>query len=236
MILLHRLEKSLKNKLIFLLGSLMPKGSVSWLIAKELKYGGLINNVKRRKVSLLDPRTSEQIASGGMQGGDRMLHHGYAKKYSQYLAPFLKNDHQINIVEIGILKGTGLSIWCDLFPDASVYGFDIDLSHIEDNFSYLKSIGAFSKNKPILYEFDQFLNNKNYLKNIFGSKKINICIDDGFHSDEAVMSTLVSMEAYLADDFVYFIEDNSTVHKLIYQKWSNWKIESSGLLTVISPK
>lgn len=60
------------------------------------------------------------------QGGDRMnsIYHNYSKIYSAYLLKFL--DKKINLVEIGILNGIGLSIWCDIFKDSNIYGLDID--------------------------------------------------------------------------------------------------------------
>ena len=36
-------------------------GSYGWLIYTELKYGGIATNVKRKKVSVYDPRSKEQI-------------------------------------------------------------------------------------------------------------------------------------------------------------------------------
>jgi len=56
--------------------------------------------------------------------------HGYGKCYAEFLKPLLMNleNQHITLVEIGILNGSGLAIWCDLFPRARVIGFDIDLS------------------------------------------------------------------------------------------------------------
>ena len=53
-----------------------PVGSVPWLIGAEFRYGGIHRNVPRLRVSSLDPRSREELARGGMIGGDRMLHHG----------------------------------------------------------------------------------------------------------------------------------------------------------------
>jgi len=46
------------------------KGSEEWLILKEYKYGGLVKNVPRNKVSILDKRTKYELNIGGMIGGD----------------------------------------------------------------------------------------------------------------------------------------------------------------------
>lgn len=67
-----------------------------------------------------------------MIGGDRMLHHGYAKKYAEYLLPFLNRVQPVTVLECGILRDTGIAIWCDLFQEGRIIGLDIDwLSRIK---------------------------------------------------------------------------------------------------------
>ena len=48
------------------------------------------------------------------------------------------------------------------------------------------------------------------MKTILGDKKIDICIDDGCHTEEANTKTLEAMIPHLSEEFVYFIEDIST--------------------------
>src|SRR4029434_7274677 len=114
------------------------KGTPQWLCVTEIKYGGLRTNVPRHKVSPLDPRSREEIETGGMIGGDRMsagqdgFGHGYAESYAEFLKPYLDRKH-LTVVEAGILDGIGLAIWSTLFPDADIIGLDIDLSHFEAN-------------------------------------------------------------------------------------------------------
>ena len=211
-------------------------GTLEWLVGKEIKYGGIIVNVPRNKVSPLDYRTEQELRTGGMVGGDRMLHHGYAKKYSQYLLPFVQKEQPVVLAEFGILKGTGLAIWCDLFQNGKILGLDIDLEHFNKNMDNLKKLGAFRNNVPELYEYDQLVENAVYIGAILDGDMINICIDDGFHSSESIIKTINSVKPYLADDFVYFIEDNSHVHREIRSLYPEFKVDNQGELTVISPK
>ena len=215
-----------------------PIGTEKWLVAKELEYGGYVTNIPRNIVSNKDPRTKEQILWGGMEGGDRMskLHQGYAKIYAKYLRLFVQRQKPVILVEIGILKGTGVAIWSELFPSGRILGLDIDLNHIKQNVDSLKRKGAFANNNLELYEFDQFQDNRNLLGQILKNDKIDICIDDGVHLDEAILSTIKSVNLYLADDFIYFIEDNSTVHETIKRIYPGFKVENFGKITVISPK
>ncbi len=215
-----------------------PVGTRNWMVLRELEYGGYVVNMPRNVVSRKDPRTKEQILWGGWEGGDRMskLHHGYAEIYAEYLRPFVQRRKSVVLAEIGVLMGTGVAIWSELFPDGRILGLDIDLSHIRQNIDNLKRKGAFINDNLELYEFDQFEDNQNLLKRILANDKIDICIDDGVHCDKAVLSTIKSVTPSLAKDFVYFIEDNSTVHKTIRRLYSGFKVENFGKITVLSPK
>ena len=212
-------------------------GSVEWLIGTELKYGGKVSGVKRNKVSPFDPRTEEQLAFGGCMGGDRMLDHGYASSYSLYLHSYIQQiGSRPTICEFGILKGTGLAVWCDLFPNGRCIGFDIDLSHIGQNMENLVKLGAFSANSPEIYEYDQFVYSSEYLGKILNGGKIDICMDDGLHSEFTILTTLASVLPHLNNNFVYFIEDNRLVHKKIKLMYEDMTVHSDGELTVITPK
>jgi hypothetical protein len=209
-----------------------PFGSSAWFRAIEEKYGGIITGVKRNKVSRHDKRTKEELAFGGMVGGDRMRLHGYAGKYAEYLQPFLtKND--LILVEIGILGGTGLALWCDLFPKARIIGLDVDLGHVEKNMNKLRELGAFVYNEPELYEFDQLDTYGTFFEELLHGSKITICIDDAIHSDAATLYTLQNLMPYLSDNFIYFIEDNINVHKKIKTIYSNLIIDYMNELTIL---
>lgn len=209
-------------------------GTVEWLVGAEIKYGGMVTGVSRNKVSPKDPRTREQLSSGGMQGGDRMLHHGYAGKYSEYMLPFVNRKEPLVLAEFGILKGSGLAIWCDLFPSAKVMGFDIDLGHTKGNMDHLKRLGAFQQNQPELHEFDQLIDNSELLGGILNENKIDICIDDGLHSFDSILTTMKSVLPYLADNFVYFVEDNAEVHKEIRSLYPDFAVDNDGEFTVVT--
>ena len=214
------------------------KGTAGWLVLKELEYGGYVANIPRNIVSNKDPRTKKQILWGGMEGGDRMskLHQGYASVYAKYLQPFIQQQKPVVLVEIGVLRGTGIAIWSELFPNGRIIGLDIDLSHMKQNMDRLKRKGAFKNNNLELYKFDQFQNNRKLLKTILRNDKIDICIDDGCHFNEAILTTINSVTPYLAKNFVYFIEDNNSVHETIKKMYPDFKVENFGKITVISSK
>lgn len=224
----HRLARSFAD---------LEPGTAEWLVAAERHYGGYVDRVKRRKVSPNDPRKPEEIATGGMIGGDRMSaqHHGYAAKYAEYLLPAVRSGRHVVLVEVGILKGSGLATWSDLFPKGRIIGFDIDLSHTRANMENLKARGAFKNSNMELHEFDQLLDNRSMLRNILGRDKIDVLIDDGAHTEAAILATMRSVQPHLAEDFVYLIEDNETVASSIAAEFPDLTLDRCGELTVATP-
>ena len=209
------------------------KPSPQWLIHREILYGGIQTNVPVRLVSPHDPRTPAELQSDRMRGGDRMLHHGYAGKYAQYLKRF-DCERRWVIAEFGILRGNGLAIWCDLFPTSRILGFDIDTAHFENNRSHLLDSGAFSHNAPEIHEFDQYVRSEELLASILQGDTVDICIDDGCHTDEAILCTIESVLPHASADFVYFVEDNARVRDKIEAAHPELDIEAHGQLTVLS--
>lgn len=212
------------------LSDLSP-GTADWLIDVEIKYGGKVLDVHTQNSphDLLD-------SSDMTRGGDRMLHQGYANHYEKFLEAYVQNaDERIVICEVGVLEGTGLAIWCDLFPNARCIGLDVDLSNIRRNMDNLRSLGAFSQNSPELYQYDQFVYSVDYVGEILGGDKIDVFIDDGHHSEQAIMTTLKSVVPHLREQFVYFVEDNWEVHKVIEQEYPEWVVRSDCGFTVITP-
>lgn len=202
----------------------------------ELRFGGPALGVKRNSVSPHDPRTKKQIETGGMLGGDRMnvFYHDYAIEYSKYLKQFRETNRKLNIVEIGILKGTGLAIWDDYFKNHQIYGLDIDFSNYKTNLAFLKKKGAFKKQEPKLVDYDQFSDNSKTLRQIFKDKKVDIVIDDGFHSDTTILNSFKEFYHLLNDEFVYFIEDNSTAYIKLQKIYPNLEIYYNNELTVVT--
>jgi len=208
-----------------------------WLVMTETKYGGKVTGLPRRKASELDPRSPEELAATRLVGGDRMssLHHGYAGDYARHLADLVNRPGRATVVEVGILAGTGLALWADLFPDGRIIGLDIDITHAADRLPALRAAGAFAHGDPELYEFDQFRDNREILAEILAGDRVDLFIDDGAHSHEAILTTFESAVPWLADEFLYFIEDNRTVSGELRARYPGLHVESCGDLTVVRP-
>jgi hypothetical protein len=191
------------------------------LRACEARFGGA-TKIKRKKVSPLDKRTKEELAKGCMRGGDRMNGHGYAKIYAKELLRYF--DRAFTLVEVGVLTGSGIALWSSIFPKSEVIGLDIDIEIFISSISNLKKRGAYRKSLPMVYEFDQLADTTEQVKALFGTRKINVVIDDGLHTNTAILNTIEGFVPRLASDFLYFVEDNASVSKEISEKFPTFSV------------
>ncbi len=197
-------------------------GSWQWLASTEQRYGGF----------------KPAVAEGQNIGGDRMspFFHGYGQTYEEFLRPFMAHrDRRLTLVEVGILNGSGLAIWCDLFPKARVIGLDINLANFEANRPTLEAAGAFTENKPELFQFDQLdePGAKRVVNEVLGESKVDIAIDDGLHSMESIRITLNAMINHMADRFVYFIEDHFDTYDALASAYPQYRWSQRGEMTVL---
>lgn len=195
----------------------------------EIKYGGYVTNIKQTKLIVKDHIYKNH------DGGDRfnIFHNNYSKIYTHYLK---KVKPVTNLLEIGILKGTGLAIWDTYFPDAQLYGFDWDLGNFEKNYEYLLEQGAFKNHKPNLFQYDQFKDNSNWLKENFSKISFDIIIDDAFHSDESIINSFEELIPYFSEDIIYIIEDNKTAWKKLETKYPKYKFDNYGKIKVVTSR
>jgi hypothetical protein len=61
---------------------------------------------------------------------NKITHHGYERFYDHFLIPLRYKN--INVLEIGVDDLRSLKMWLDFFPNASIYGLDIN----EKKFDY----------------------------------------------------------------------------------------------------
>jgi SAM-dependent methyltransferase len=199
------------------------------LVELEQRFGGYHTGVPWGRVSPHGNLSEADARNSWLTGGDRMGLHGYAPAYAAALA----GKSPRVIVELGILRGTGLAMWCELFPDARVIGLDIDPSMFRGNLPDLLARGAFARNEPEVYEFDELAPDAaDRLARILGPDAMDLFIDDALHYDEAILGALDYCLEHLSPDGVYFIEDNDQVHQRIFRP--GYTVQPQGELTVIT--
>jgi hypothetical protein len=106
--------------------------------------------------------------------------HCYGPAYDQVFEYFDSNA-ELNILEIGVQKGGSLVAWKEYFPNASIYGIDIEDQILDeyrrDDFNYL--IADIKSDEA-----------KEWLKN----KTFDIIIDDGSHKPYDIMSSNITID------------------------------------------
>lgn len=207
--------------------------SAMWLRGLERRYAS------ERVVAIAAPQANAISSRKIHFGGDRMsfVHHNYAPSYAKLLRASFPRAPRLRIclVEIGILRGTGLAIWSDYFPHSRIIGLDHDLSHYEQAKPQLLQRGAFRHTTPEVHTFDAYAPQD---PSRFGISSIDIVIDDGPHTEAAILETAKVLAPLLAENFLYIIEDNVSAGLLVLDVVNEFRparaFASNGL-AVIAP-
>ena len=227
--------RSLQSSCLACLGRWSKPGTRSWLVEREMRYGGYVTDLERHRISEQDSRTLNWN-DRGMTGGDRMnpRRHNYGAIYARYLKPFLESQEPVTLAEVGILQGTGLALWSDLFPNGRVIGLDIDLTHFQSNLSRLIRSGAFQAQNHEVHTFDGFRENSKHLSDILQGATVDVVIDDASHHDESILTTFASFQQCLSKNFVYFVEDNREVYHALTRQYPQYCVEPYDEMTVLT--
>ncbi len=129
----------------------------------------------------------------------------YLDIYQRYMSN--KRNDVKTFVEIGVRDGASLRMWKEYFPNATIYGIDIDArceQHNEDNIEII--IGDQND--------DTFLNN---IKNKFKSTGIDILLDDGSHITTHQIKTFDCLYPVVNKNGLFIIEDLANS----YEEWGN---------------
>lgn len=125
---------------------------------------------------------------------DKHNTHCYLEQYDTIFEEYKNKD--INILEIGILKGGSLSLWSEFFTSNSkIYGIDINLENLDKNVTY--------PNNVTILKGDAYENADEFFKDLL----FDIVIDDGPHT---LKSQIASFEIYskkLKPNGIFVIED-----------------------------
>ena len=163
------------------------------------------------------------------EGGDKMSpeRHGYADDYARLLSRWTAPT----IVEVGVFQGASLAIWCDLFPEGTVIGLDLDLNRFFAHRHSLIAQGAFSRNFPMVVgDWDAYAPNVQVLRQALRGKTVDVVVDDGPHTDMAVLTVLNVMLPVLSPQFTYIVEDMANGETLLRSRIPTGRSGQSGLL------
>lgn len=119
---------------------------------------------------------------------------GYGAHYAHIYAR-LQTIPVLNILEIGVFGGGSHRAWREIFPEAKVYGFDIDPATVV--------------REPRLETFvgDQLSASDMSSLQSDLPRKFELIVDDGWHQPEAGINSLRFFLPSLADGGYYVVED-----------------------------
>lgn len=128
-------------------------------------------------------------------GTDKVSHHGYQFQYGR-LIDFVKGIKGAGIFEIGLFQGASLKLWLEYFPDAFVYGMDIETEFVSERAKILK--GDQARVEDLVATIKSF------------SHPIHLMIDDGSHDPRHQILSFSVLFQVLQPGGVYIIEDIET--------------------------
>lgn len=124
---------------------------------------------------------------------------GYTEQYFKYFNPL--RDKKIKLLEIGIAKGASLKMWEEFFPNAEIFGIDID-----------PGCKVYETKRTKVFIGDQ--TDKNFLKSVIVASGgyFDVVVDDGGHRMEQHKASLEELFPKLIPGGIYAIEDLHTAY------------------------
>jgi len=120
------------------------------------------------------------------KGGDKGTLHSYIPVYASEIQPDVTS-----LLEIGVYEGHSLAMWQEYLPNATVIGFDIDIS-------------------PVKFEVDARqvdATNCEQVRRAVDDMTFDVIIDDGSHRVYDQIASFALLFEKLAEGGIYAIED-----------------------------
>lgn len=120
--------------------------------------------------------------------------HNYISRYALHFDPI--REHVRSVVEIGVQRPNSLLMWEEYFPNATIHGIDID-----------PACKAFSGDRRQVHIGDQ--KDVGFLRHFIGltGGNFDVVIDDGEHSEVAILTSFSWLFPSLQSHGIYAIED-----------------------------
>ena len=126
--------------------------------------------------------------------------HHYYLEYEKFLEP--QREEKLNILEVGIFKGTSMAAFHDYLPNAEIYGIDVFTRVPPEN------IEALTRDRIHWMKADSTsFSLAGKIEKQWPGIKFDMIIDDGLHFPEANQKTFDNLIHLLKDDGVFYVED-----------------------------
>lgn len=149
---------------------------------------------------------------------DKDRHH-YYEVYAKDFEP--RRNDPINILEVGIHKGSSHSSWVDYFPNAQVYGIDIFTWPDGSTRITPEQISILKHERVHWLKADSTLPIYSDIKSAWGNVEFDFIIDDGLHTPEANTKTFENLIGFLKDDGIFYVEDVWPLDIMTENEWSH---------------
>jgi len=130
--------------------------------------------------------------------------HWYTRYYTQIFGPV--REQIGSVLELGVSSGASVRMWKDFFPNALIYGLDIN-----------EVVGDYGPRVAFL-RCDQA--DEESLLGAFADAKLEIVVDDASHDQEKTLDSLKYLFPLLQPGGWYVIEDMDT--GTFPRKFANW--------------
>ncbi len=124
---------------------------------------------------------------------DKFQPHQYTPVYYRLLGD--RTESISRLLEVGIGKGRSLRMWEQFFPNATIYGIDIDADRLINEGRIISRLADQANEKQM----------RAVAKEMGGS--FDVIVDDGAHDYGRQIAAMNALLPLLAKDGIYFIED-----------------------------
>jgi len=121
--------------------------------------------------------------------------HRYVDLYDTHLAPLRRRARRV--LEIGVYRGASLQMWRDYFPNAEIFGLDIEEVHVPG--PRIHTIRGDQADVELLAEVGRH-------------GPFDLIVDDGSHRASDVVTTFTALFPTLREHGLYVIEDMQTAY------------------------
>jgi len=128
---------------------------------------------------------------------------GYTVPYSRYLSRL--RDQPLRLLEIGIARGASLKMWEKYFPNAYIYGIDINPACRQYQTERTRVFIGSQTDREFLRQVSEAI-----------GASLDVVIDDGGHRMEQHWISLTTLFPYLSSGGLYAIEDLHTAYESRY--------------------
>lgn len=133
----------------------------------------------------------KQFLEKGDRATDKYWVHGYTPYYDRHLQGRL--EEPLKILELGVLRGESLHLWADAFPNAEIYGVDINIR--AKNTDRIKILECDERN----------LKKLDALGREYGP--FDMIVDDALHIPDPQRDAFNTLWPHVNEGGVYVLED-----------------------------